>query len=84
MVFVGSAEVGLERIAASDAGKRRIEKLGLVHAIATCQDCGKQWTAKNAHGVGARHHQATGHTVHVEVGYAYIYSNKEACNEESD
>lgn len=45
----------------------------LIHALATCSDCGKRWESRNAMGVAARHHQSTGHTVVVEVAYAHRY-----------
>ncbi len=47
---------------------------GLVHHWAECQTCGKDWSGRNAHGVGARHAQLTGHHVQVEMGYAYTYN----------
>lgn len=45
----------------------------LVHALAQCRHCDKSWESRNAMGVAARHHQATGHTVIVEVCYAHFY-----------
>ena len=40
---------------------------------AECLTCGKWWEAPNAHGVGARHAQAAGHFVIVEVTNIYGY-----------
>jgi hypothetical protein len=46
----------------------------IVHCIATCQDCGKQWedylTARKQ---ASAHHKQTGHNVRGEVGYAFKY-----------
>lgn len=46
---------------------------GLVHINAYCVECDKTWDSKNAHGVAVQHHDKTGHEVHVEAGYVYIY-----------
>lgn len=47
--------------------------MSIVHAIAHCLTCGKEWGAKNAHPVAVRHARLYGHTVLVEVGHAYQY-----------
>ena len=44
-----------------------------VDATAECADCGKRWESRNAQAVGARHFEATGHTVHVDVNVGYTY-----------
>jgi hypothetical protein len=44
-----------------------------VDASAECADCSKRWESRNAQAVGARHFEATGHTVHVEVNVSYTY-----------
>lgn len=41
---------------------------------AWCVDCGWESWAKNAQGNGARHSDAHGHTVHVEVASSYTYT----------
>ena len=57
---------------------RYYKTTSVVHAIAQCQDCGKEWTNyKNAQAVGARHSQLTGHTVTGEVGLAFRYPPKQ-------
>jgi hypothetical protein len=33
---------------------------------AYCDDCGKEWASENGMAIAKRHHDATGHTVHVE------------------
>lgn len=38
-----------------------------------CEDCGKEWNAKNAQGVAARHTQTTGHVTHVELEISWTY-----------
>jgi len=48
--------------------------MGLIHAVAECEECGKTWESRNAHGVGARHAKSTGHCVSVEVCYGYLYN----------
>jgi hypothetical protein len=40
---------------------------------AWCATCGWESQAKNAHGNAARHHDATGHIVHVEIMQYVIY-----------
>lgn len=50
-----------------------MSRMRLIHALATCNTCGKTWGSRNAQAVGARHHQATGHEVYVEVGLAVRY-----------
>lgn len=44
---------------------------------AWCPTCDKQWDQKNAHGVGVRHVDATGHQVHVEITQYLVYSPEE-------
>lgn len=45
-----------------------------VHAIAQCQNCGKEWQDyHNAQGVAARHAICYGHTVMGEVALAFEY-----------
>lgn len=40
---------------------------------AQCQDCGWELMSRNALGVAAKHHDATGHTVRVGVENAIWY-----------
>ena len=47
--------------------------MALVHALASCFDCGKMWDALNAQAVGAKHHYTTGHQVITEVCYSKTY-----------
>lgn len=54
----------------------------MIHALATCQECGKIWDSYNAMGVAARHNKATGHKVLVEVAYAHIYEHRQGTQEE--
>lgn len=47
---------------------------GVVHAVARCDDCGREFeNYKNAQGLAAQHAKKYGHTVQVEVGIAYTY-----------
>jgi hypothetical protein len=49
----------------------------VVHCIATCQDCGKQWEDyQTARQQAQRHHKKTGHFIRGEVGYAFTYERK--------
>lgn len=53
-------------------------QFGVVHGVATCEDCG--WTTesyKNAQANAARHARAHGHRVVGEVGCAYTYDGRE-------
>lgn len=45
----------------------------LVHAIAKCDDCGKEWESRNAQDVAAQHAKRYGHSVHGELGYAFAF-----------
>lgn len=45
--------------------------------FASCDDCGWELHSRNALGVAARHHDATGHTVRVEVIRSVIYERRE-------
>ena len=45
--------------------------------LASCEDCGWELHGHNALGVAARHHDATGHTVHVEVVRSVVYEKRE-------
>ena len=47
--------------------------MALVHALASCMDCEKEWSDLNAQGVGARHHYKTGHEVITEVCYSKTF-----------
>lgn len=51
--------------------------MALVHALASCIDCGKEWGSLNAQGVGARHHYSTGHQVITEVCYSKTFLRTE-------
>lgn len=46
--------------------------------IAECQGCSWTLQSRNALGVGARHHDSTGHEVRVEVSYAVYYGRSQA------
>ncbi|MCK5604648.1 hypothetical protein KAR91_22355 [Candidatus Pacearchaeota archaeon] len=53
------------------------KKIGVVHAIATCEDCGKEFTNyKNAQALAAQHAKKYGHCVMGEVGIAFQYDGK--------
>lgn len=40
---------------------------------ARCSVCARAWTGPSAHGVAARHHDATGHLVRVKVDMVVVY-----------
>jgi hypothetical protein len=42
---------------------------------AVCQDCGWTTTAPNGVGNAARHHDASGHVVHVDVRRTIVYGD---------
>lgn len=48
---------------------------------AECEDCGWKSDAKNAQGNAARHHDAHGHTVHVEIMQHICYETREHFDE---
>lgn len=51
---------------------------GVVHAMGTCQDCGKEFNHyKNALALSAQHAMRTGHTVEVEQCIGVTYNPKE-------
>ncbi len=46
----------------------------LVHGVAACTTCGKEFTAyKNCQALAAKHARATGHIVTGELGFAFRY-----------
>lgn len=48
---------------------------GLVHCVAHCSKCKKQWmNYLTAQYLVRKHVEATGHTVHLESGHAYTYT----------
>lgn len=50
------------------------KKIGVVHAIAWCETCGKEFTYyKNAQALGAQHAKKYGHLVRGEVGLSFEY-----------
>lgn len=54
------------------------KSIGVVHAVAKCQDC--EWEAtgyKNAQAIGARHARLHHHFVKVEVTLACEYDGRE-------
>ena len=58
---------------------------GVVHAIATCVDCG--WISsnyKNAQAVGAKHAKHYGHLVEVEVGIVSVYDGRSAVSQQPE
>lgn len=54
-----------------------IKKIGVVHAVATCEDCGKKFTNyKNAQALAAKHAKTYGHLVIGEVGISFKYDGR--------
>ena len=52
-------------------------KYYLIHAVATCDDCG--WNDEGyltAQKTGRAHHVKTGHRVHIETGHFIEYKRK--------
>ena len=47
--------------------------------VARCVNCGRVWTGPSAHGVAARHHDATGHVVRVKVDMVVVYGTEPEC-----
>lgn len=45
--------------------------------LAECEDCGWRLHNRNALGTAARHHDATGHTVYVQVESGIYYETRE-------
>ncbi len=55
----------------------RHQKKGLVHAVATCDDCGKAWSDyKTARRRAYKHSLATGHHTHGEEAVFFQYGVK--------
>lgn len=49
-------------------------QLRKVHAMARCEDCGREWSNyKTATDLAAKHARETGHAVRGEVGYAMAW-----------
>lgn len=52
--------------------------IGVVHAVATCEDCGKEFqNYKNAQALAAQHAQKYKHLVEGEVGLFFTYDGRE-------
>jgi hypothetical protein len=47
----------------------------LIHAIADCRNCDWHCETRNAMGLAAKHHKATGHIVNVETGWSHTYGD---------
>lgn len=57
------------------------KKIGVIHCVAICKDCGKVFdNYKNAQALAAQHCRKYGHTVNGEVGIAFTYEPKEERN----
>ena len=53
------------------------KRIGVVHCIAECDDCGKSWTNyKNAQACAAIHAKTYKHKVSVEIGIACEYDGR--------
>ena len=51
--------------------------IGVMHCIATCEDCGKEFTAyKNAQALAAQHAKKYRHLVRGEIGLVFEYNGK--------
>lgn len=51
--------------------------IGVVHAIAQCDDCGQEFSHyKNAQALAARHAKTYKHVVKGEVGIAFTYDGR--------
>ena len=54
-----------------------IKKCGVVHAIATCETCGKEFSCyKNAQALAAKHAKDKKHKVCGEVGIMFSYDGR--------
>ena len=54
------------------------KSIGVVHAIATCEDCGAEFSFyKNAQALAAKHAKHYKHRVEGEVGLAFTYDGRE-------
>ena len=53
------------------------KKIGVVHAIAKCETCGREFdNYKNAQAVAAQHAKTYGHRVVGEVGISFEYEGR--------
>lgn len=53
------------------------KKIGVVHAIAKCDDCGREFMGyKNAQALAAQHAKIYKHKVQCEVGIAITYDGR--------
>ena len=60
----------------------RIKNCGVIHCIAECEDCGKEWQDfRDARAKAYAHAKSTGHSVWVETGTARMYNPKESDSE---
>ncbi len=50
--------------------------MGVIHAYAYCEVCGKEWTSRNAQALAAKHFYATGHCVTGEIAFGFSYPTK--------
>jgi len=54
------------------------KKIGVVHCIAKCEDCGKEFSNyPNAQALAAKHAKKYRHKVSGEVGIAFWYDGQE-------
>jgi len=56
---------------------RKLFRRGITEALAQCRDCDWQTTSCNALGVGAQHHDRTGHQVSISVTWHVTYAMPE-------
>jgi len=55
-----------------------IKKIGVTHCVATCENCGKEFTYyKNAQALAAKHAKKYGHKVIGEICLSFSYELKE-------
>lgn len=70
---VGTGNAGMVSYFAGSA--EMTKTVGVIHCIAQCDTCGKQWeNYKNAQAIEAKHAKLYGHIVRVDVGIIITYN----------
>mgnify|MGYP001609082151 FL=1 len=53
------------------------KKIGLIHGIAQCEDCGKEFSNyRNAQALSAQHAKKYKHVVRGEIALGFVYDGK--------
>lgn len=54
------------------------KSIGVIHCIAQCEDCGKEWSwYRNAQAVGAKHAKDKKHRVTGDIALGFVYDGRD-------